>query len=147
MVSKIIDGKDGNPKIIMDKVSFAPKVVPIKFDSTEFAQHFVRHHGAKNAQFPHRYDGFWCNISQSLEERQILNRNIRALYKKNRSICEVIHIHDNQILLSKVNKHILFAEGIELRFIWSLMSSGSMTWDRTIMSGVKDRYEGLTRDI
>ena len=128
-------------------MSLTPKVMPIKFDSAEFAQHFVRQHGAKNAQFPHRCDGFWSNISQSLEERQAFNRNIRPLYKVNRAICKVMGTDDNQIMVSKVDKKVFFVEGTELRLICSLMPSGSMTWDPIIIQQVKERHEELTRDI
>ena len=65
----------------------------------------------------------------------------------NRAICEVIETDDNQTVVSKVDEKVFFVEDIDLRLMRSLIPSGSMTWDPTIIQGVKDRYEELTRDI
>ena len=45
MIEKIIMDKDGDPQILKDKVSYAPKVVPVKFQSNEYAEAFVCQHG------------------------------------------------------------------------------------------------------
>ena len=62
-IEKVIEGKDGNPKILMEKVSLDPQVIPVKFDTNDFAELFVRQHAGRDADFPNRFDGFWCNIN------------------------------------------------------------------------------------
>ena len=56
MVESIIVGKDGDPQVLKDKVSLAPKVVPIKFATRDHAEAFVRQYVGKK-DFPHRFDG------------------------------------------------------------------------------------------
>ena len=58
MIEKVIDGTGGNPIILKEKVSLAPKVVHIKFDSTGDAQDFVCRHFRKEVTFPCKFDCF-----------------------------------------------------------------------------------------
>ena len=44
LVEKIIEGKSCDPQIIMDRVSFTPTIIPIKFSSSNYAEEFVREH-------------------------------------------------------------------------------------------------------
>ena len=57
MIEKIIMDKDGDPQIFKDKVSYVSKVVPIKFQSNEYAEVFVRQHGRKT-NFSYRFQNF-----------------------------------------------------------------------------------------
>ena len=57
MVESIIIGKDGDPQVLKDKVSLAPKVVSIKFVTRDHAEAFDRQYTGKK-DFPHRFDGF-----------------------------------------------------------------------------------------
>ena len=42
IIETVIQGKEGNPWIIADRVSLAPQVVPVKFTSKDYAQHAGR---------------------------------------------------------------------------------------------------------
>ena len=44
MVEKVIEGKEGNPQIMVDRVNLASQVVPVKFTSKDYAEAFVRQH-------------------------------------------------------------------------------------------------------
>ena len=44
MLEKMIEDKDHNPKILMDKIGVLPKMIPIKFDTKDFAELFERQH-------------------------------------------------------------------------------------------------------
>ena len=58
LVEKVIEGKAGQPKIMMEKVAMVPKEIPDKFDSKDSAELFVRQHVDKHADFPYRFDHF-----------------------------------------------------------------------------------------
>ena len=47
MIEKVIEGKEGNPQIMVDRVSLAPQVVPVKFTSKDYAEAFVRQHAGR----------------------------------------------------------------------------------------------------
>ena len=68
LVEKIIHGKAGDPYEVKEKTGQVPQVVPVKFASRDYAEQFVREH-AGNKAFSYRFDGFWCNISQTPEDR------------------------------------------------------------------------------
>ena len=81
IVEKVIAGNDGNPTIIKDRVSMVPSKMSLKFDSSTHTETFVRRHTAKLFVFPHKHDGFWCNVSQSLKEREDFKPNLASLFK------------------------------------------------------------------
>ena len=125
MIEKIIMDKDGDPQILKDKVSYAPKVVPVKFQSNEYAEAFVRQYGGKK-DFPYRFQNFWCNISQSPEERANFLCNLAPLFKVKRAICELKNIDGSKVVISKTDKKVFFVEGTELRLVCGLLPSGTM---------------------
>ena len=66
MCQKILAHVAGHPEILENRVGNAPDVIVIRFDSMETARQFVvDQKGAKH------FDGFWCNISQTQEERDV----------------------------------------------------------------------------
>ena len=53
MIEKIIKDKDGDPQILKDKVSYAPNILPMKFQSNEYDEIFARHYcGKKDFSHP-----------------------------------------------------------------------------------------------
>ena len=80
MIEKVTVGKDGNPTILKDKVSLAPKEIPVKFDLSDHAEAFVRRHSGNETTLPPTFEGFWCNVSQTSEEYAIFNQTMRPLF-------------------------------------------------------------------
>ena len=81
---KIIAHVAGNPKILVDRVGNAPDVIVIQFSSMGATRQFVT--DQKNAK---HFDGFWCNISQTPEERDHFKKSVQPLFKIKRAILEV----------------------------------------------------------
>ena len=142
MVESIIVGKDGDLQVLKDKVSLAPKVVPIKFATRDHAEAFVRQHAGKK-DFPHRFDGFWCNINQSAEERANFKRNFQPLYIVKRAICEIGNFDGTHVVVSKTDKKVFFVEGKELRLVCSILPSGVVQWESYVDKIVTDRYNQI----
>ena len=92
IVAKAIVGNDCNPTIMRDRVNMMPKVIPVKFDSRIHAEAFVRRHDGKHFMFPHKYNGFWCNMIQSPKKRKDFWRDVSPLFKVKRAIYEVLFI-------------------------------------------------------
>ena len=86
MIEKVIDGKEGNPTILKDKVSLAPTVGSVKFDLKGHAEDFVRRHSGNETNFPYKFDDFWCNMNQTPEERATFHQKMRPLFKMKRAI-------------------------------------------------------------
>ena len=89
MVKKILKEISGNSYIIEDRVGNVPTVIPVKFESCEAAQKFIKDFKFKK-DFDGHFDGFWCNFSQTKEERIVFNRDIAPLFKIKRAILEEI---------------------------------------------------------
>ena len=68
MVEKIIEGQDGGPMVLKEKVSMTTTVVPVKFISNDHAEAFVRRHGDNQHVF-YKYEDVWCSGNQIPEER------------------------------------------------------------------------------
>ena len=139
LVEKIIEGKIVDPQIIMDRVSFTPTVIPIKFSSSNYAEEFVREH-SRNQQFPHRYDGFWCNISKTPEERAHFKKYLDPLFKAKRVLCSTMNLDGTQVVVNKITKKLYYVEGSELCLICELLSSGVMQWTPDVIQSVQDTY-------
>ena len=66
LVKKTIEDKVGQPKIMMETVAMIPKVIPVKFDSKDSAELFVRQYAGKHIDFfSYRFEIFWCDINQT----------------------------------------------------------------------------------
>ena len=139
LVEKIIDGKPGEPKIIMDRVSFTPTVIPIKFSSNDYAEQFVQQHSG-NQQFPNRYDGFWCNISKTPEERAHFKKHLDPLFKAKRALCSTMNLDGTQVVVNKITKKVYYVEGFELRLICEYLPIGIMRWSPDVIQTVQDAY-------
>ena len=59
---------------------------------------------------PHRFEDFWCNINESLEERANFHLNPRPLFKFKRVIWEVQNIDGSKMVISKSDKQVLLVE-------------------------------------
>ena len=125
LVEKIIHGKAGDPYVVKEKTSQVPQVVPVKFASRDYAEQFVREH-ADNKAFSHRFDGFWCNISQTPEDREKFRRELGPLFKAKRAISETMAIEGNRVVINKIQKKIFFVDGSELRPVCQLSRDGTM---------------------
>ena len=106
MIEKVIDGKDGNPKILMETVRMVPRLIPVKFDTKDFAELFVRQHARRDAVFPYRFDGLWRNIDQSPKRRLAFKKHAAPLLKLKRSICETMDVEGNQIIIGKADRKV-----------------------------------------
>ena len=93
--------------------------------------------------FPHRFQNFWCNISQSPEERANFLRNLAPLFEVKRVIYELKNIDGSKILISKTDKKVFFVEGTELRLVSGLLPSGTMQWESFVDNDVQERYNQL----
>ena len=51
MAEKILDGQEGNSYIVKEIVNLAPKRIPVKFSSKEYAEVFIRNHAGRK-EFP-----------------------------------------------------------------------------------------------
>ena len=142
LVEKIIEGKSCDPQIIMDRVSFTPTVIPIKFSSSNYAEEFGREHSG-NQQFPYRYDGFWCNISKTPEERAHFKKYLDPLFKAKRALCSTMNLDGTQVVVNKITKKLYYVEGSELRLICELLPSGVMQWTPDVIQSVQDAYATL----
>ena len=145
LVEKIIHGKAGDPYVVKEKTSQVPQVVPVKFASRDYAEQFVREH-AGNKAFSHRFDGFWCNISQTPEDLEKFKRELGPLFKAKRAICEVMAIDGNRVVIHKIQKKIFFVDGSELRPVCQLSKDGTMQFESNIEQVVQDRYTALIAD-
>ena len=123
-------------------MSLAPKVVPIKFATRDHAEAFVRQHVGKK-DFFHRFDGFWCNVNQVVEERANFKRNFQPFYKVKRAICEIGNFDGTQVVVSKTDKKVFFVEGKELRLVCSILPSGVVQWESYVDKTVTDRYNQI----
>ena len=78
---KIIEHVASNPLILENRIGNAPDVIVIKFDSVEAARQFVADYKDKK-----HFVSFWCNISQTPEEREHFKKNVQPLFKIKRAI-------------------------------------------------------------
>ena len=134
-----IDGKAGDPYVIKERTSQAPQVVPIKFSSRDHAEEFIRDHAGKK-EFPNRFEGFWCSMNRTPEEREYYRKNLAPLFKAKRAICEINDVDGARIVLHKNDKKVFYVEGSELRLVCKLLPNGSMQWDNDIEQSVRDKY-------
>ena len=143
MVKEILKDIAGNPTIV-DRVANVPSVIPIKFDSVEAANKFVQEHKFKK-DFAGYFEGFWCNISQSKEDRIAYNRDVAPLFKMKRAILETIDgIEASQVVVDKAKKKVFIVEGFSLQLVGTMISKSNVQWNDHVTQVVKDRYRELT---
>ena len=131
--------------MMKEKTSQVPQVVPVKFVSRDYAEQFVREH-VGNKVFSHRFDEFWCKISQTPEDRDKFRRELGPLSKVKRAICESMVIDGNRVVINKIQKKIFFVDGSELRPVCQLNKDGTMQFESNIEQVVQDRYTALIAD-
>lgn len=119
--------QNGSPYIVEDRVGGCPEVVPIKFDSPQCARDFVEKH--KNSKY---FEGFWCNMSQTEEEREEFRRNTQPLYKIKRAVLETTGIDASRVVVKKSHKKVYFVEGEHLKFLAEMISRKDINWDPAI---------------
>ena len=77
----------------------------VKFISRNYAEAFIRQHAGKK-EFPYRYDGFWCGMSQTPEERIKFKKEFMALFKGKKAFCEITQHDASQIVDNKIDQNI-----------------------------------------
>ena len=130
----IIEGKPGDPWIMKDNTGQESKVVP---------RLFVREHSCQK-QFPYKYDDFYNIIKQPHEEHEKFKQHLAPLFKAKRAICESLAVDGTRVVINKNDKNILYVEGIQLKFIYELLSNDTMQWSLDIVKEVPNRYATLT---
>lgn len=83
-------------EIIEDRIGGAPDVIPVNYFSIEYARKFVDANKTKEL-----FDDFWCNFSQTPEERAYFKAHLQPLFKIKRAILETILINASQIVVKK----------------------------------------------
>lgn len=68
MVTTILSSINSKTVILEEKRAAVPDVVPVQFESHDEALEFVRYYKLRT-DFPGYFRGFWCNMNQTLEER------------------------------------------------------------------------------
>ena len=136
---KIIAHVAGNPKILEDRVGNALDVIVIELSRMEAARQFVT--DQKNAK---HFDGFWCNISQTPEERDHFKKNVQPLFKIKRAILEITSMPAGQVVVKKSEKKVFVVMGDNLKEVAEMRSRRDIVWDKEISEDVKTRYAILT---
>ena len=77
---RFLAGIEGSPKVLEDHIGNAPDVVPIKFDTVESARQYIENN--KNAK---HFEGFWCNTSQTPEEREHFKKKCPTTFQDKKS--------------------------------------------------------------
>ena len=135
---RLLAGIEGSPKILEDHIGNAPDVVPIKFDTVESARKYIENN--KNAK---HFEGFWCNMSQTPEEREHFKKNVQPLFKIKRAILEVTNIDAAKVVVSKAAKKVFVTEGENLKLIAEMKTKNNINWDEEVSDAVKTRYAVL----
>ena len=104
---------------------------------------FIRKHSGQKT-FPHKYEGFWCNIRQTPEEQQKFKRYVAPLFKAKRAICECLTVDGARVVINKNDRKVFYVEGMELKQICEMTSNGMMQWSPEVVKEVRDRYTELT---
>ena len=136
---KIIAAVPGSPTILEDRIGNAPDVVPIKFASMEAARKFVE---SQKGVKP--FEGYWCNMSQTPEERDNFKKNVQPLFKIKRAILEVTSIEASKVVVHKAQKKVYVTNGDNLQIIAEMKSRHEIIWDSQVSEEVKTRYALLT---
>ena len=114
-------------------------MVPIKFSSAEEARQFVAEHKGKK-----HFEGFWCNMSQTLEERENFKKNVQPLFKIKRAILELTNIEASKVVVQKSQKKVYVTQGDNLQLVAEMVSKKNIIWDSQISEEIKTRYTLLT---
>ena len=135
----ILRNVPGNPRVLNEKVGNVPRVVPVKFDTASSAMEWVERNKAAT-HFP----GFWCNISQTEEERKAFKTNLQPLFKVKRAIIETVDgISPRDIVIDKVLKQVRVVDGDNLKFVCEVRSRADIQWDPQIPEHTRERAKAL----
>ena len=134
----IIRNQNGFPSIASDKVSNASEVVPIKFESIDAAKSFLLSHKDEKP-----FDEFWCNFSQTKEERERFRNTLQPLFKIKRALLETTTIRPEQVAINKGQKKIFMVDSHNLKFIAEVHSRTNVNWAGDVQEEVKNRYDIL----
>ena len=107
------------------------------------AQSFVTTHGRDHNQFQGYFDGFWCNFSQTKDDREEYNRVYRHLFKIKRAVLETTALNADQVVVHKNDKKVFAADGHDLRLICYAPSKDQLEWSKEIQDPVKERTRAL----
>ena len=139
MVKRLIAEAPGSPTIVEDRIGNAPDVVPIKFSTVEAARQFVDN----NKAIKH-FEDFWCNMSQTPDERENFKKNVQPLFKIKRAILEVTAIDAATVVVSKAQKKVFVLSGENLKLIAEMITRNNIIWALDISEAVRIRYAVLT---
>ena len=139
MCKKIIARVLGSPTILEDRMGNAPDAVPVQFSIVEAARQFV-----ENQKAAKHFGGFWCNMSQTPEERDHFKKNVQPLFKIKRAILEVTEIEAANVVVQKSQKKVYVTMGENLQLIAEMKSKHDIIWDSQVSEEVKTRYALLT---
>ena len=121
-----------------DHIGKAPDIVTIKFDIVESARKYIEDN--KNAK---HFEGLWCNMSQSPEEREHFEKNVQPLFKIKRAILEVTSIDAAKVVVSKAATKVFVTEGENLKLIAEMKTKNNIVWDEQVSDEIKTRYATL----
>ena len=139
MCKKLLSSIPGGPTILEDRIGNAPDVVPVKFDTIEAARNFVESQkGVKH------FEGLWCNMSQTPEERDNFKKNVQPLFKIKRAILEMTNIEAAKVVVQKSQKKVYVTNGENLQIIAEMVSKHEIIWNSQVSEQVKTRYALLT---
>ena len=113
MTRRILDKIPGNPKILEEKVSATPQVVPVKFENDKFVKAFVESHGRDAKTSPGYFNKFWRNFSQSKESRDEYNQHFRHLFKVKRALLETTELKAENVVVKNNEKQVYVVDKIK----------------------------------
>ena len=140
MCTDFLKDKAGNPKILEDKVANAPDVVPTQFSSNQIARDFVL---VNKNQRP--FEGFWCNLHMTVDERENYQNHVQTLFKIKRAIIEATAVEAQNIVVKKNEKKVFMVWGENLKLVATMITKNNITWEADVDAAVKRKYEVLTQ--
>ena len=139
MVQKILEGIDGNPQIVSDRTSNVPKVVPVTFVDHGSAKRFLDAHGKSCGDFHGQFKSFWCNWSQTEDERREYGEKYRHLFKIKRAIIEITVVEADNIVVNKNESKVYVISGHDLHLVATATYKASITWESSVEEKIKIR--------
>lgn len=139
LCEEALSGAEGSPEIVRDRLANAPQVVVVTFSSARHAQDYITANSKKNI-----FLGFWCNMNQTLEERNAYKVNVQRLFKIKRAILEKTKIDAKEIVVNKTEKKVFMIEGHNLREMEEMKGKRNIIWAADIQTSIIERYDELT---
>lgn len=140
MFSRLIKSESGHPKIIAERVGNVPSVVPVQFDSSSFAFSLIEKHKSTL-----HWEGFWCNMSQTKEERAYFRDQLASLYKIKAAGLQICSVDASSAIVDKSRKVVSMKDGYNPVQIALMKSKDNILWSSQISEEVKARYAILTQ--